>query len=77
MTNYDVVKKLIGEIEPIGETNIDNERLKNLEAMCELMNEIHTAIEDISYKYRNSQEFSIKRASEFARNIVNKKHADV
>ena len=42
MTNYDVVKKLIGEVRPVGETNEDNRRLENLKALCELMDEIHT-----------------------------------
>lgn len=27
---YEVVKKIIGKIEPLGETNIDNDRFENL-----------------------------------------------
>lgn len=30
MTNTDVIKKLIGKINTIGETNTDNERFENL-----------------------------------------------
>ena len=43
MTNTDVVKKLIGKINPIGETNTDNERFENLKAMCELVNNLITS----------------------------------
>ena len=30
MTNYELIKKVIGEIRPIGETNEDNRRFENL-----------------------------------------------
>ena len=30
MDYYEVVKKLIGEVDPVGETHIDNERFENL-----------------------------------------------
>ena len=68
MTNYDVVKKLIGEINPVGESNEDNKRFENLKAMCELLNEIHTAVDNVAYEYRDRQEFSIKRACDYAKN---------
>jgi hypothetical protein len=71
MTNYDVVKKLIGPINPVGETNEDNRRLENLKAMCELMDAIFLDIDYVSYNYRDRHEFSIKRANEYA-----KKHID-
>ena len=32
---YKVVKKLIGEIDPIGETQTDDERFENLKAMTD------------------------------------------
>ncbi len=34
MNNFDVVKKLIGEVRPVGETNTDNARFENLKALC-------------------------------------------
>ena len=67
MTNYDVVKKLIGEINPVGETYEDNKRFENLKAMCELLNEIHTAVDNVAYEYRDRHEFSIKRACVYAK----------
>lgn len=72
MTNTDVVKKLIGNINPIGETNTDNERFENLKAMCELVNNLITEIDDIAYKNEDAREFSVKRASEYASNFLTK-----
>lgn len=66
-TNYDIVKKLIGTITPVGETNTDNERFENLKEMCELLGEIREAVHDVAYKYKDYQEFSIKRACEYAK----------
>jgi hypothetical protein len=37
---YEVVKKLLGPIDPIGDTNIDNERFVNLEATIDLVNSL-------------------------------------
>lgn len=69
MTNYDVVKKLIGHIMPIGETNEDNRRFENLKATAELA---QLLIEDIdrAAKISHKQEFSIKRSEEFANRIL-------
>ena len=69
MTNYDVVKKLIGYIMPIGETNEDNRRFENLKATAELA---QLLIEDIDRvaQISHKQEFSIKRSEEFANRIL-------
>lgn len=65
MTNYHVVKKLIGPITPIGETTEDNRRFDNLEQMCKLMWEIHTAIKEVSL-YKDEPEYSLKRTGKYA-----------
>ena len=72
MTNTDVVKKLIGKINPIGETNADNERFENLKAMCELVNNLIMEIDDMAYRNKDAREFSVKRASEYASNFLTK-----
>lgn len=66
MTNYDVVKKLIGNVMPIGETNQDEIRFKNLEAMCDLVEELLSEIDDVATYNKNKQEFSMRRSGEFA-----------
>ena len=72
MTNTDVVKKLIGKINPIGETNTDNERFENLKAMCELVNNLIIDIDDMAYQNKDSRKYSVKRASEYASNFLTK-----
>ena len=72
MTNTDVVKKLIGKINPIGETNTDIERFENLKAMCELVNNLIIDIDDMAYQNKDAREFSVKRASEYASNFLTK-----
>ncbi len=72
MTNTDIVKKLIGKITPVGETNTDNERFENLKAMCELVNNLITDIDDMAYQNKDAIEFSAKRASEYASNFLTK-----
>jgi len=37
MSIYEIVKKLIGSIEPYGDSNIDNERLINLDEHIDLV----------------------------------------
>ncbi len=37
MTNHEIVKKIIGQIKPVGSTEIDNERFENLKATIELV----------------------------------------
>jgi hypothetical protein len=66
MTNYDVVRKLIGNIMPVGETNEDNRRFGNLESMCLLVNLLVQDIDQLVYKNKNSYEGSVKKAVQFA-----------
>ena len=59
MDIYKVVKKLIGEIDPVGETNEDTKRLENLEETIELIKSLLSDIESVSIN-RNRQEYSMK-----------------
>ena len=72
MTNTDVVKKLIGKINPVGETNTDNERFENLKAMCKLVNNLIIDIDDMAYQNKDAKEFSVKMASEYASKFLTK-----
>ncbi len=71
MTTHEVVKKLVGSIEPVGETNTDNERFENLKAMTEL---VDLLVRDIGWVRRSSisHEYSVKRAGEFASKYLTK-----
>lgn len=65
MTLYDVVKKLIGEVKPIGETRTDDIRFENLKQLTELVDKLETDIDEIAM-LKDRPEYSIKRAGEFA-----------
>ena len=54
----EVIDKLVGSIEPYGSTQIDEERLENLETLLEVMDEYIGEIIDVT-KYRNRYEYSI------------------
>lgn len=72
MTTYDVVRKLIGKVEPIGETNEDNIRFENLKELISLVDNLLIDIDDLEYKHKNSSQFSVKRAAELASKFLDK-----
>lgn len=70
MTNTDVVEKLIGKINPVGESNTDEERFNNLQEMCKLVNELVTKIDDVVVRHQNDNAYSIKRSADYAKNFL-------
>lgn len=66
MTLHEIVKKLVGRIDPVGETNTDNDRYENLKVMTELVDALLTDIDMVAMYNKNRQEFSRKRAGGFA-----------
>ena len=70
MTNYDIVKKLIGEINPVGETNTDEIRFKNLQNMALLVEHLLHDINKVSYDNIKREELSIKKAALFAQKFL-------
>ncbi len=66
MELIDVVRKLIGAVNPIGETNEDERRLDNLKVMIVLTDQLLTDIDDVAYKNKNRHESSMKRAANVA-----------
>lgn len=61
---YDVVRKLIGDVEPVGETHIDNIYYENLQQLTALTEQLLTDIWSIEAQYKNNHQYSMKRASE-------------
>ena len=70
MTHTEIVKKLVGNIQSIGETRTDEERLENLKAMCEVVNNLVTEIDRVAYENRNSHKYSVKQMADFANNFL-------
>ena len=70
MELYSVVRKLIGEIDTIGETNEDGIRFENLKVLCVLVNKLAKDIDDVAYLNKNAHEMSLKRAADYARKFM-------
>lgn len=66
----EIVMSLIGNINPIGQSNTDNDRFENLKDLCELVDDLVGKIDDVSYKNKDSHEFSVKRASDYANKFL-------
>lgn len=70
MSNYDVIKKLMGVLTPIGSSYEDDKRFKNLVDTCELIDELIRDIKWVS-EYSDSKEHSVKRAADYATKFLN------
>lgn len=70
MTNYEVVKKLIGDIRPKGDSSRDTKIFDNLKMMCELHAEIHKAIDEVSYDFKDDKQASVKTCCDYASNYI-------
>ena len=72
MTNYDVVKRLIGPIRPTGDASRDSQIYQNLKTMCELMDQIHTDIDAVSYDFKDDKQASVVKCCEYANKFLDK-----
>ncbi len=71
--NYtEIVMKLIGPINPIGRTEIDNETFKNLLNLCNLVDDLVAKINNVSYNNLDAHEYSIKRSADYAADFLTK-----
>ena len=61
---YEVLTKLTGKIEPIGERNADAERLENVRVFIEVFDKMHMAIDGIAYRYKDSPYASEQRIAD-------------
>jgi hypothetical protein len=68
----EIVKKLVGKINPVGETTTDNERFENLRVLCDLVENLIIDIDNVNYQNKQSHEYSVKRAAEYADNFLTK-----
>ena len=68
MTNYDVITKLVGNINPVGESHIDGQRHENLKEMVELVELLLHDISEVAKneeRYEHSMQLSGKLAREY------------
>lgn len=66
---YEVVKKLVGEIEPIGETRTDEARFENLKVMTDLVDKLITDIDGMCV-YEKNHQASMKKAAKYASDFL-------
>jgi len=69
MELIDVVRKLIGPVNPIGETNADDIRFANLKVMGTLVDRLVFGIAEVASN-KDRAEFSMKRAGEYANKLM-------
>jgi len=69
MENYDVVKKLIGPITAVGESNEDARRFGNLHKTCDLVDQLLQDIFNASYS-KTRVEYSMKKIGERAEKFL-------
>ena len=69
MELYDLVKRLVGDIKPIGESDIDSIRLTNLKEMTTLVEKLVYDIVRVSHN-KTRIEFSVQTAGEHAHRFL-------
>ena len=67
---YDVVKKLIGPITPVGDTLIDSDRYEHLKELTLVVGKLMSDIDTVASMNKDRYEFSMKRAGEFANEFL-------
>lgn len=66
----EVINKLVGAINPVGESHTDGQRFENLKVMCDIVNDLVRQIDDVSYRNRDAYESSIQKASKYANTFL-------
>lgn len=56
----EVINKLVGEIDPVGDSHEDGKRTENLKTYLQIWDKMHTKIDDIAYRRKDRQEHSVK-----------------
>lgn len=76
--NYtEIVKKLIGNVKPLGESHKDKNRLKNLVEMCHLIQDLNDILFDIVIENKDAYENSVKQSVDYANNFLIKQSNNV
>ena len=66
----EIVMKLVGQVQPVGESHTDRERLENIKALTELVDELLGEV-DMASRSASRQEASMKAIGEHAKNFLN------
>ena len=67
---YIAVKRLVGNINPLGCSSRDEERLENMKFACGLVNSLLVDIYDVVSINRGSYEHSVKEIANYAEKFI-------
>lgn len=67
---YKIIQKILGEIEPVGESNEDDKRLVNLKNTIDVVYRLISDIENVAND-KDRVEYSIKKAGKIAYDFRN------
>ncbi len=70
MELHEIVMRLTGETEPIGETRADNERFRNLQTLTELIIDLLDEVNTLAKRCKGSHEYSVNRAGIHAQEFI-------
>lgn len=68
---HEVIKRLVGPIDPVGETIADSDRFDNLKMMTYVVEHLMADIERVAV-HADRKEFSMKRAGQYAKKFYGK-----
>jgi len=66
----EVVQELIGDIQPCGDSHIDEKRFENLKVMCAVVVNLITEIDTVVRNNKDKREFSMKTIIGYANNFL-------
>lgn len=69
-TTLEIIKNLIGNVNPAGDSAIDTERLERLKELCELTGELLFMLDDIRCKNNFAHQHSIKVMVDYVENFL-------
>lgn len=70
MTTVDVVKKLVGPINPIGDSGEDARRYENIVHMSKVIEELVREMEYVVHSNRHAYEGSVRKSADFAEKFL-------
>lgn len=70
MEILEIIEKLVGKINPVGESHIDTERYENLKVFIELTDRMISAINTVAHDNRDAYEHSKKEAMIIAKTFI-------
>lgn len=69
-TVYEVICKLVGPIDPVGETHTDNKRLENLKTMTRVLDHLLDDVLWVSAHHADSKLCSMKESGQLAQKFL-------